>query len=92
MYQFLIIAYLFTSRDGRLDKSNHRISSLADPIDADDDVVTKRYVVSRFQALCDEVQDIRSKLDALQNLFGVENYQVLIRKYEIIGQILRVQE
>ena len=72
------------SLDGRLDMSNHRISGLADPTDADD-AVTRRYVASRFQALNDEVQDNKSKLDALQNLFGVENNQVLIRKYEIIG-------
>ena len=37
----------------------------------------------------DDVQDKRSKLDALQNLFGVENNQVLIRKYEIIGADFR---
>ena len=72
------------SLDGRLDMSNHRISGLADPTDADD-AVTRRYVASRFQALSDEVQDKKSKLDALLNLFGVENNQVLIRKYEIIG-------
>ena len=72
------------SLDGRLDMSNHRISGLADPTDADD-AVTRRYVASRFQALSDEVQDKKSKLDALQNLFGVENNQVFIRKYKIIG-------
>ena len=44
------------SLDGRLDMSNHRISSLADPTDADD-AFTRRYVASRFQALNDEVQD-----------------------------------
>ena len=38
------------SLDGRLDMSNHRISGLADPTDADD-AVTRRYVASRFQAL-----------------------------------------
>ena len=63
------------SLDGRLDMSNHRISGLADPTDADD-AVTRRYVASRFQALNDEVQDNKSKLDALQNLFGVENNQI----------------
>ena len=63
---------------------NHRISGLADPTDADD-AVTKRYVASRFQALSDEVQGNKRKLDDLQNLFGVENNPVLIRKYEIIG-------
>ena len=73
-----------SSLDGRLDMSNHRISGLADPTDADD-AVTRRYVASRFQALSNEVQDKKCKLDALQNLFGVENNQVLIRKYEIIG-------
>ena len=57
---------------------------LADPIGADD-AVTRRYVVSRFQALSDEVQDKKSKLDVLQNFLGVENNQVFIRKYEIIG-------
>ena len=72
------------SLDGRLDMSNHRISGLADLTDADD-AVTRRYVASRFRALIDEVQDKKSKLDALQNLFEVENNQVLIRKYEIIG-------
>ena len=72
------------SLDGRLDMSNHRISGLADPTDADD-AVTRRYVASRFQALSDEVPDNKSKVDALQNLLGVENNQVLIRKYEIIG-------
>ena len=35
------------SLDGRLDMSNHRISGLADPTDADD-AVTRRYVASRF--------------------------------------------
>ena len=64
------------SLDGRLDMRNHRISGLADPTDADD-AVTRRYVASRFQALNDEVQDKRSKLDALQNLFGVEHNQEL---------------
>ena len=71
------------SLDGRLDMINHRISDLADPTDADD-AVTKRYVASRFQAISDEVQDkIVSWMPF--NLFGVENTQVLIRKYEIIG-------
>ena len=63
--------------------SNHRISGLANPTHADD-AVTRRYVASRFQALSDEVQDKKSKLDALQNLFGVENNQELIWKCEII--------
>ena len=76
------------SLDGRLDMSNHRISGLADPTDADG-AITRRYVASRFQALSDEFQDKKSKLDALQNLFGVENNQVLIRKYEIIGTAFR---
>ena len=49
------------SLDGRLDMSNHRISGLADPTDADE-AVTRRYVASRFQALTDEVQDKKSKL------------------------------
>ena len=71
------------SLDGRLDMSNHRISGLADPTDADD-AVSRRYVASRFQALSDEVQDKKSKLDALQNFLGVVNNQVLIRKYELI--------
>ena len=71
------------SLDGRLNMSNHRISGLADPTDADD-AVTRRYVASRFQALTDEVQGNKRKLDALQNLFGVENNQILIRVYEII--------
>ena len=73
------------SLDGRLSMSmsNHRISGLADPTDADY-AVTRRYVASRFQALNDEVQDNKSKLDALLNLFGVVNNQVLIREYEII--------
>ena len=57
---------------------------LTDPTDAEDDV-TRRYVASQFQALSDEVQDRKSKLDTLQNLLGVANSQVLIRKYEIIG-------
>ena len=70
------------SLDGRLDMSNHRISGLADPTDADD-AVTRRYVASRFQALSDEVQDKKSKLDALQNFFGVVNNQVLIRVHEV---------
>ena len=64
--------------------SNHRISGLADPTDADD-AVTRRYVASRFQALSDAVQDNKSYLDALQNLFGVVNNQVLIREYETVG-------
>ena len=80
--------YMRKDRDGsldrRLDMSNHRISGLADPTDADN-AVTRRYVASRFQALNDEVQDKKSKLDALQNFLGVENNQVLIREYEIIG-------
>ena len=63
--------------------SNHRISGLADPTDADDAVI-RRYVASRFQALSDEVQDKKSKLDALQNFLGVVNNRVLIRKYEIM--------
>ena len=52
------------SLDGRLDMSNHRTSGLADPTDAEDAVII-RYVASRFQALSDEVQDKKSKLDAL---------------------------
>ena len=47
--------------------SNHRISGLADPTDADD-AVTRRYIASRFQALSDEVQGIgdnKRKLDSL---------------------------
>ena len=71
------------SLDGRLNMSNHRISGLADPTDADD-AVTSRFVASRFQALSDEVQGIGDNLDALLNLLGVENNQVLIRKYELI--------
>ena len=71
------------SLDGRLNISNHRISGLADSTDADD-AVTRRYVASRFQALSDEVQDNKSKSDALLILFGVENNQVLIRVYELI--------
>ena len=70
------------SFDGKLNMSNHRISGLVDPIGADD-AVTRRYVASRFQALSDEVQDNKSKLDALLNLLGVENNQVLIRVYEL---------
>ena len=58
------------SLDGRLDMSNHRISGLADPTDADD-AVTRRYVASRFQVLSDEVQDKKTKLDALQNWFSM---------------------
>ena len=57
------------SFDERLDMSNHRISGLADPTDADD-AVTRRYVASRFQALSDEVQGNKRKLDALQNFLG----------------------
>ena len=53
---------------GRLVISNYRISGLSDPTDADD-AVTRRYVAWRFQALSDEVQDKKSKLNALQNLF-----------------------
>ena len=71
------------SLDGRLVMSNQRISGLADPTDADD-AVTSSYVASGFQALSDEAQDKNSKLDALQNLFGVENNQVLLRKYELL--------
>ena len=73
-----------SSLDGKLDISNHKISGLADPTDADD-AVTRRYVASRFQALSDEVQDKKSKLDALQNFLGVVNNRLLIRKYEITG-------
>ena len=43
------------SLDGRLDMSNHRLSGIADPTDAVDEV-TRRYVASRFQALSDEGQ------------------------------------
>ena len=68
------------SLDGRLNMSNHRISGLADPTDADD-AVTRRYVASLIQA---EVQDNKSKLDALQNLLGIESNQVLFRKYELL--------
>ena len=71
------------SLDGRLDMSSHRIRGLADPTDADD-AVTRRYVASRFQALSDEVQDKKSKLDALQNFLGVVNNQVLIKEYELL--------
>ena len=42
------------SLDGRLNMSNHRISGLAHPTDAED-AVTRRYVASRFQALSGEV-------------------------------------
>ena len=73
-----------SSLDGRLNMSNHRISGLAGPTDADD-AVTSRYVALRFQALSDEVQVNKSKLDTLQNLLGVINNQVLIREYEITG-------
>ena len=72
------------SLDGRLNMSNHRISGLADPTDADD-AVTRRYVASRFQALSGEVQGNKSKLGAFLNLLGVVNNQVLIREYEITG-------
>ena len=51
------------SLDGRLDMSNHKISSLDDPADADD-AVTRRYVASRFQAPNDEVQKLRARLGA----------------------------
>ena len=71
------------SLDGRLNMSNHRISGLADPTDADD-AITRRYVASRFQALS-EVQDNERKLDGLQNLLGVENNQVLFMKHELMG-------
>ena len=50
-------SYMIRDRDGslngRLNMSNHRISGLADPTDADD-AVTRRYVASRFQAFSDE--------------------------------------
>ena len=71
------------SLDERLNMSSHRISGLVDPTDADD-AVTRRYVASRFQALSDEVQGNKSKLGAFLNLLGVENNQVLLRKYELI--------
>ena len=61
--------------------SNQWISGLPDPTDADDDV-TRKNVASRFQALSDEVRGIGDKLDALLNLLGVENNQVLIKEYE----------
>ena len=72
------------SLDGRLNMNNHRISGVADPTDADD-AVTRRYVASRFQTLSDEIQDNKSNLDALLNLFGGVNNQILIRESEIIG-------
>ena len=56
----------------------------ADPTNADD-AITRRCAASRFQALSDEVQGNKRKLDALQNLLGVVNNYVLIRAYEIIG-------
>ena len=74
------------SFDGRLNMSNHRISGLADPTDADD-AITRRFAASRFQALSDEVQGIggnKRKLDVLQNLLWVENNQVLSMKYELM--------
>ena len=74
----------YGSLDGRLNMRNHRISGIADPTDADD-AVTRRYVALRFQALSDEVQYTKSKMNALLNLLGVENNQVLIRVYELIG-------
>ena len=74
----------YGSLDGRLNMSNHTISGLADPTDAGD-AVTRRYVASRFQALGDEVKYTKSKMNALLNLLGVENNQVLIRVYELIG-------
>ena len=82
--------YMRKERDGSLyGRSNirsHRKSGLADPTDADDDTVIRRHVASRFQALNDEVQDNKSKLDAFINLLGVkENNQVLIREYETLG-------
>ena len=76
------------SLDGRLNMSNHRISGLADPTDADD-AVTRRYVASRFQALSDELQGNKSKLDTLQNFLGVVNNQVLKREYKITGTDFR---
>ena len=51
------------SLDGRLDMSN--------PTDADD-AVTRRYVASRFQALSDEVQDKKSKLDAFKTFLELK--------------------
>ena len=60
LYDYMAIVdqnYMRRDRDGSLDgidMSNHRISGLADPTDADD-VVARRYVASRFQALIDEV-------------------------------------
>ena len=72
------------SLDGRLNMSNHRISGLADPTDADD-AVTRRYVASRFQALSDEVQGNKSKLGAFLSLLGVVYNQVLIMEYEFTG-------
>ena len=90
LYDYMAKADLnFTRRDrdgsidGRFNMSNHRISGLADPTAADD-AVTRRYVASRFQALSDEVQDDTRNMDALQNLLGVVNYQVLIRESERI--------
>ena len=41
--------------------SNHRISGLADPTDADA-TVTRRYVASWFQGLIDEAQDDKKKV------------------------------
>ena len=79
--------YMRRNRDGslygRLNMSNHRISGLADPADADD-AVTRRYVALRLQAHSDEVQGNKSKLGAFLNLLRVVNNQVLIKKYEII--------
>ena len=86
LYDYMAIVdqnYMRRDRDGsldeRLDMSNHRISGLADPTDADD-AVTRRYVASRFQALSDEVQDKKSKLDALQ-----KKYEIIDTDFENFG-------
>ena len=51
--------------DGKLDMNQHKIVGLSDPVDSDD-AATKRYVSSRFQALIDEINQIRSRIDRFE--------------------------
>ena len=47
----------------RIPQNKKKINS--DPVDSDD-AATKRYVSSRFQALIDEINQIRSRIDRFE--------------------------
>ena len=45
--------------------NQHKIVGLSDPVESDD-AATKRYVSSMFQALIDEINQIRSRIDGFE--------------------------